>query len=69
MDEIYVVTLNSDNVQIENRMTVDELIDRWQHGIDIPCNDDPVVSCLLHSTQLYIEDFGELMSLLTGERL
>lgn len=31
--------------------------------------DDPVVSCLLHSTQLYLEDFGELMSLLTGEKL
>lgn len=68
-DEIYLITLNSDDEQIETRMTVDELINRWKNGTDIPCNDDPIVSCLFHSTQLYLEDFGELMSLLTGESL
>ena len=41
------------------------------HGImnevDIPTNDDTVVSCVLNETQLYFETFGELMQALTGE--
>lgn len=67
MENIFVITLNSDNNQVETRTTVDELIHSWYHNIDIPSNDDPVVSCLIGKTQLYVETFGNLMQILTGE--
>ena len=67
MDKIIVITLNSDFKQIKTFMTVDELIHAWYHNIDIPTNDDTVVSCVLGKTQLYFETFGELMMVLTGE--
>lgn len=67
MDNIYIITLNSDDEQIETKTTVDELIHSWYHDIDIPANNDTVVSCLLGKTQLYFETFGELMIALTGE--
>lgn len=68
MDEIYMITLNDDGEQVETRMTVDQLIGKWGEDVDIPTNDDTVVSCLLHGTQLYFETFGELMGVLTGNR-
>lgn len=68
MEEIYVITLNTEGQQTEIRCTVDELINSWYNEINIPTNDDAVVSCLLGSTQLYIEDFGELMGILTGNK-
>lgn len=67
MDNIYVITLNSDDNQVETKTTVDELIHSWYHDLDIPTNDDTVVSCLINNTQIYIETFGELMMILTGE--
>ena len=67
MDKIIVITLNSDFKQIKTFMTVDELIHAWYHNIDLPTNDDTVVSCVLGKTQLYFETFGELMMVLTGE--
>lgn len=67
MDKIIVITLNSDFKQIKTFMTVDELIHAWYHNIDIPTNDDTIVSCVLGKTQLYFETFGELMMVLTGE--
>ena len=67
MDNIYVITLNADKKQVETKTTVDELIHSWYHDIDIPTNDDTVVSSLLGKTQLYFETFGELMQTLTGE--
>lgn len=66
MDNITVITLNANDEQIETVLTVDELIYAWQHDIDIPTNDDTVVSCVLSETQLYFETFGELMEALTG---
>lgn len=66
MDNITVITLNANDEQIETVLTVDELIYAWQHDIDIPTNDDTVVSCALSETQLYFETFGELMQALTG---
>ena len=70
MDNIYLITLNSNGEQIERQTTVEELVKEWKQEeiTDIPTNDDPVVSCLLGSTQLYIEDFGELMGILTGNK-
>lgn len=65
MDNITVITLNANDEQIETVLTVDELIYVWQHDIDIPTNDDTVVSCVLGKTQLYFETFGELMQALT----
>ena len=47
-------------------MTVDELIYAWYYDIDIPANDDTVISCVLENTQLYFATFGELMMTLTG---
>lgn len=67
MDNIYVITLNSDDNQVETKTTVDELIHSWYHDLDIPTNDDTVVSCLINNTQIHIETFGELMMILTGE--
>ena len=66
MDNITVITLNANDEQTETVLTVDELIYAWQHDIDIPTNDDTVVSCVLSETQLYFETFGELMEALTG---
>lgn len=66
MDNITVITLNANDEQIETVLTVDELIYAWQHDIDIPTNDDTVVSCVLSETQLYFKTFGELMEALTG---
>ena len=66
MDIITVITLNANDEQIETVLTVNELIYAWQHDIDIPTNDDTVVSCVLSETQLYFETFGELMKALTG---
>lgn len=50
MDIITVITLNANDEQIETVLTVDELIYAWQHDIDIPTNDDTVVSCVLGKT-------------------
>lgn len=66
MDIITVNTLNANDEQIEIVLTVNELIYAWQHDIDIPTNDDTVVSCVLSETQLYFETFGELMEALIG---
>ena len=66
MDIITVITLNANDEQIETVLTVNEFIYAWQHDIDIPTNDDTVVSCVLSETQLYFETFGELMEALTG---
>lgn len=67
MDTITIITLNSEGNQIETTMTIDKLIHAWYNDIDIPTNDDTVVSCVLGKTQLYFETFGELMGALTGE--
>lgn len=67
MDNIIIITLNSNKNQVKTLMTVDELIDAWYHDIDIPTNDDTVISCVLENTQLYFETFGKLMMTLTGE--
>lgn len=67
MDNITVITLNTNDEQVKTVMTVDELIHAWYHEVDIPTNDDMVVSCVLNETQLYFETFGELMQALTGE--
>ena len=66
MDIITVITLNANDEQIETVLTVNELIYAWQHDIDIPTNDDTVVSCVVSDTQLIFETFGELMKALTG---
>lgn len=67
MDNIIVITLNSNDEQVETISTVDNLIYSWYHDMDIPTNDDTVVSCVLGKTQLYFETFGELMCVLTGK--
>lgn len=67
MDDIIVITLNVNDEQVVISSTVDELIYAWNHDMDIPTNDDTVVSCVLNKTQLYFETFGELMQVLTGE--
>ena len=67
MDNIIVITLNTNDEQVKTVMTVNELIHAWYHEVDIPTNDDTVVSCVLNETQLYFETFGELMQALTGE--
>lgn len=67
-DNITIITLNSDGDQIETSMPVNELIQDWYREIDIPKNEDTVVACLLGTTQLYFETFGELMTALTGEQ-
>lgn len=67
MENITVITLNANGEQIETILAVDDLIYAWYHNIDIPTNDDTVVSCILGKTQLYFETFGELMQALTGE--
>lgn len=61
MENITVITLNANGEQIETILAVDDLIYAWYHNIDIPTNDDTVVSCILGKTQLYFETFGELM--------
>ena len=66
MDNIIVITLNSNNNKVKTLMTVDELIYAWYYDIDIPTNDDTVISCVLGNTQLYFATFGELMMTLTG---
>ena len=66
MDNITVITLNANNEQVQTVMKVNELIHTWYHEVDIPTNDDTVVSCVLGETQLYFETFGELMQALTG---
>lgn len=66
MENIFVITLNSEGNQVETITTVDELIHAWCHDIDIPTNDDTVVSCMLGQTPLYFETFGELMKVLAG---
>lgn len=53
--------------QVETISTVDNLIYSWYHDMDIPTNDDTVVSCVLGKAQLYFETFGELMCVLTGK--
>ena len=67
MENITVITLNANGEQIKTILAVDDLIYAWYHDIDIPTNDDTVVSCILGKTQLYFETFGELMQALTGE--
>ena len=67
MDNIIIITLNSNNNQVKTLMTVDKLIYAWYYDIDIPANDDKVINCVLGNTQLYFATFGELMMTLTGE--
>ena len=67
MDNIIIITLNSNKNQVKTLMTVDELIDEQYQDIDIQTNVDTVISCVLENTQLYFETFGELMMTLTGE--
>lgn len=67
MDDIIVITLNANVEQVETISTVDDLIYSWYHDMDIPTNDDVVVSCVLGKTQLYFKTFGDLMETLTGE--
>lgn len=67
MNNIIVITLDRRGEETGTISTVDELIYDWYHEKDIPANDDTVVSCILGSTQLYFETFGELMRALTGE--
>ena len=66
MDNITVITLNANDEQVQTVMTVNELIHTWYYEVDIPTNDDTVVSCVLGETQLYFETFGKLMQALTG---
>ena len=68
MDNITVITLNANDEQIETVLTVNELIYAWQHDIDIPTNEDIVVSCVLRETQLYFETLREFIELLTGRK-
>lgn len=67
MENMIIITLNANGEQVETCLSVDDLIYAWYHDIDIPTNDDTVVSCVLGKTQLYFETFGELMQALTGE--
>lgn len=67
MENITIITLNANGEQVETYLSVDDLIYAWYHDIDIPTNDDTVVSCVLGETRLYFETFGELMQALTGE--
>ena len=64
---IYIITQNYDGEIAEIDTTVSALYESWHNDIDIPTNDDTVVSCLLGKTQLYFETFGELMHALSGE--
>lgn len=64
---IFIITSDYDGNQTEIDTTVSELYEKWYNDINIPTNDDTVVSCLLGKTQLYFETFGELMQTLTGE--
>ena len=66
MENIYVITVNENDDQVEIKTTVDELIDAWGEDDNMPGEFDPVVSCWLGQTQLYFETFGELMRTLTG---
>ncbi len=67
MNNIIVITLDKSGEQAGTISTINELISDWYHEKSIPANDDTVVSCVLGSTQLYFETFGELMRALTGE--
>lgn len=67
MDNICIITLNSNNEEVTTKGTVYEIIHAWYHDIDIPTYNDSVISCVLGTTQLYFETFGELMMALTGE--
>lgn len=64
---IFIITNDYDGNQTEIDTTVSDLYEKWHNDINIPTNDDTVVSCLLGKTQLYFETFGELMQTLTGE--
>ena len=67
MDEIIVITTNSNGNQVITNTTVFELIHSWYHKVDIPTNYDVIVSCVLGKTQLHVVTFGELMQILTGD--
>ena len=70
MDEkIIVVTKNSNEEIVRNEMTIHELITAWLVGVDIPTNDDKVVGCRLGNVTLYFDTFGQLMEVLSGEKI
>ena len=64
--EIFLITINDEGKQVQTVTTVDDLIDKWNESIDVPTNDDTVMSCVLGKTPLYLETFGEMMLTLTG---
>lgn len=64
--EIFLITINDEGKQVQTVTTVDDLIDKWNESIDVPTNDDTVMSCVLGKTPLYFETFGEMMLTLTG---
>ncbi len=68
-ERIVIVTKNDDGKIVRNEMTVAELINAWMHDLDIPTNDDEIVSCILGDTNLYPCTFGELMEILSGESI
>lgn len=69
MDNIIVVTSDTNSKQTIIKSTVDELIYAWYHDIDIPTNDDTVISCVLDHTHLHFETFGDLLEVLTGDAI
>lgn len=68
-EKILVVTKNSNDEIVREETTVLELVNGWLLGGDIPTNDDKVVSCILGKTNLYFDTFGQLMEVLSGERI
>lgn len=68
-EKIIVATKNCNDEVVKNEMTVMELINAWLIGEDIPTNDDKVVSCILGNTLLYFDTFGQLMEVLSGEKI
>lgn len=68
-EKILVVTKNNNDEIVRNETTVLELINGWLFGTDIPTNDDKVVSCILGETNLYFDTFGQLMEVLSGEKI
>lgn len=68
-EKIIVVTKNSNEEIVRNEMAIHELITAWLIGIDIPTNDDKVVDCRLGNVTLYFDTFGQLMEVLSGEKI
>ena len=68
-EKILVVTKNCNDETVKMSMTIMELINAWIVGKDIPTNDDKVVSCILGNVHLYFDTFGQLMEVLSGEKI